>query len=102
MAEDEKPRSAVEIAMERLKQRDAERGEVDRTTTDEQKAALGEARSLHAAKTAELEILQRSKMSSLYDPADRERVEAEYRDQLRRLNDDFERKIARIRRAAGD
>jgi hypothetical protein len=102
MAENEKPRSALEIAMERLKQRDAETGIVDRPPSEEQKAAIAEARSVHAAKGAELKILQRSKMAGVFDPADRERLEAEYRDALRRLNDDLERKIGRIRGASGD
>ena len=101
MAEDEKPRSALEIAMERLKQRDADSGVVDQLPTDEQKAAIGEARSVHAAKTAELQILQRSKMAGVFDPADRQRLEAEYRDELRRLNDDLVRKLDRIRGASG-
>ena len=100
--EDDKPKSAVEIALARLKQRDADRGVVDRTTTDEQKAALAEARSMHAAKVAELQILQRSKLSAVFDPADRERLDAEYRDELRRLSDDMDRKIARIRGATED
>ena len=95
--EDDRPRSAVEIAMARLKQRDADSGVADRTTTDEQKAAIAEARNVHAAKVAEVQILQRSKLSAVFDPADRERVEAEYRDELRRLGDDLERKIAKIR-----
>jgi hypothetical protein len=102
MAENDKPRSAVEIAMARLKQRDVDGGVIDRPPTDDQKAAIAEVRSVHAAKIAELQILQRSKMAGLYDPADRERVEAEYRDELRRLNDDFERKLTRIRQAPGN
>jgi len=52
---------------------------------------------VHAAKVAEVQILQRSKLSAVFDPADRERIEAEYRDELRRLGDDLERKIAKIR-----
>ena len=95
--EDDRPRSAVEIAMARLKQRDADSGVADRTTTDEQKAAIAEARNMHAAKVAELQILQRSKLSAVFDPADRDRIDAEYRDELRRLGDDLERKIAKIR-----
>ena len=102
MDENDKPRSAVEIAMARMKQRDAESGVAGRTTTDEQKAALAEARSVHAAKAAELQILQRSKLSGVFDPADRERIDAEYRAELRRLADDMERKIAKIRGAAED
>ena len=99
MEENDKPRSAVEIAMARLKQRDADSGVVDQTTTDEQKAAIAEARNVHGAKLAELQILQRSKLSGTFDPAERDRLDAEYRDELRRLNDDLERKVARIRRA---
>ena len=102
MEDEDKPRSAVEIAMARLKQRDADSGVVDQTTTDEQKAAIAEARSVHAAKVAELQILQRSKMSGVFDPEDRSRLEADYRGQLRRLADDLDRKIARIRRASED
>ena len=64
---DDKPRSALEIAMDRLKQRDAESGVVDRPPTEEQKSALAEARNVHAAKMAELEILQRSKMAGVMD-----------------------------------
>ena len=100
--EDDKPRSAVEIAMARLKQRDADSGVVDPTTTDEQKAAIAEARNLHAAKVAELQILQRAKVAGVYDPADRDRLDAEYRGELRRLAEDMDRKIARIRRAPED
>jgi hypothetical protein len=100
MTEDEKPRSAVEIAMARLKQRDAESGVVDQPTTDEQKAAIAEARNLYAARVAELQILQRSKRAGVMDPADADRVDAEYRTELRRLADDLERKIAKIRRAS--
>jgi len=102
VTEDEKPRSAIEIAMARLKQRDADSGVVDRPTTDEQKAAIAEARSLHAARVAELQILQRSKMAGVFDPEAAERLDADYRAELRRLGDDLERKITRIRRAPED
>jgi len=102
MGEDEKPRSAVEIAMARLKQRDSDSGVVDRPTTGEQKAAIAEARNLHSARVAELQILQRSKMAGVFDPETAERLDAEYRLELRRLGDDLERKITRIRGASED
>ena len=97
MSNDEKPKSALEIAMERLRQRDADAGVVERPPTEEQKAAIAEARSLHASKVAELEILHRSKMSGVFDPADRVQAEDDYRRELHRLNDDCERKIRKIR-----
>ena len=102
MSNNEKPRSAVEIAMERLRQRDAESGTPDRALSDEQKAAIAEARSVRAAKAAELEILHRSKMASTFDPADRQRFEDEYRDDIRRLSDECDRKVRYIRRAERD
>ncbi|HEV3217709.1 MAG TPA: hypothetical protein VGZ27_18400 [Vicinamibacterales bacterium] len=97
MSENEKPRTALEIAMERLKQRDAEGGVVDHPLTEEQKAGIAEARNVHAAKSAELEILHRSRLAGVFDPAQREQIEGEYRDELRRLNDECDRKVQRIR-----
>jgi cephalosporin hydroxylase len=102
VSESEKPRTALEIAMARLKQRDAESGTVEHLPTEEQKAAIAEARSLHASKVAELQILQRSKLAGTYDPAERSQLEDEYRDQLRRLGEECERKVEKIRRAGRD
>ena len=102
MSEDERPRTAVEIAMARMKQRDVEDGINDSPLSDQQKSAISEVRSLHAAKTAQLDILQQSRLATAFEPAQREQLEAEYRDELRRLNDDLERKIDKIRRAARD
>jgi hypothetical protein len=97
MTNDDKPKSAVELAMERMRKKDADSGVAERPPTDEQKAAIAEARSLHASKVAELEILQRSKMMGLHDPTERAHAEEAYRRDLTRLHDDVERKIAKIR-----
>ena len=88
--------------MERLKRRDAESGIVEQPPSEERKAAIAEARSVHAAKLAELAILQQSKMAGVFDPADRARLDDEYRDELRRLNEDLDRKVEKIRRAERD
>jgi len=101
MSTDDKPKSAVELAMERMRRKDADSGVTERPPTDEQKAAIAEARSLHASKVAEAEILHRSKLAGLVDPADRGQVEEVYRRDLARLRDDLERKIGKIR-TAGD
>jgi len=87
--------------MARLKQQDSESGILEQPPTDEQKAAIAEARSLHASKVAELEILHRSQMAGTFDPTERQRLENEYRDELRRLNEDCERKVRKIRQPAG-
>lgn len=97
MINDDKPKSALEIAMERLRQKDAESGVVGRPPTGAQKTAIAEARSLHASKVAELEILHRSKLAGVFDPAERGQAEDGYHRELQRLNDDCERKVRKIR-----
>jgi hypothetical protein len=74
---------------------------VERAITDEQKTAIAEARSVHASKVAELEIMHRSKMAGIFDPAERARVEDDYRRELHRLNDNLETKVQKMR-ATGD
>ena len=95
---DDKPKSAVELAMERMRKKDADSGvAAAHPPTEEQKAAIAEARSLHASKVAELEILQRSKMAALFDPVERAQAEEAYRRDLSRLHEELERKIGKIR-----
>ena len=55
MAEDE-PKSAYELAMERLQKKDAEEGVEHRPLSDAQKAAIAEVRSQYEAKLADIEI----------------------------------------------
>jgi hypothetical protein len=95
---DEAPKSALELAMERLKKKDAEAGVVEHKLTDEQKAAIAEARSLHEARVAELQILHRSKQLTAVDPVEIEKIEQEYRRDLERLATDRDSKIKKIRK----
>ena len=97
MSGDEQPKSAVELAMERLRQKDAAAGVVDTPVSEERKAAIADARSLHASKVAELEILHRATLAGIPDPADRLKAQDDFRRELQRLHDDLERKIDRIR-----
>ena len=55
----EGPKSAYELAMERLRQKDREAGVAERPLTDAQKAAIAEARQIYQARMAEREILHR-------------------------------------------
>ena len=56
---DEEPKSAIEIAMEKLRAR----GDYTETPlSDEQKSEIAEIRNRYKAKTAEFEIKQQSKM----------------------------------------
>ncbi len=90
-------KSSYELAMERLRKKDEEEGRVETPLTDDQRAAIAEARSMHAAKIAEAEILHRSKLATSFDPAERETLEQNHRRDIARINDDQKRAIARIR-----
>jgi hypothetical protein len=94
---DDAPKSALEIAMERLKKQDADAGVVEHKLTDAQKAAIAEARSVHEARVAELQILHRGRQLSAVEPQEIEKIEHEYRRDLERLASDRDSKIKKIR-----
>ena len=62
---DEGPKSALELAMERLRKKDKDAGVSAAPVTDAQRAAIAEARSVSEAKLAEREILFKSKMAAV-------------------------------------
>jgi len=94
---DDRPRSAIEIAMERLRQKDAAAGVVQPTLTDEQKAAIAEVRSVYEAKLAHAEVMHQSTMSRVADPEARANFEAQYRRDRERFIGERDTKIDRIR-----
>lgn len=94
------PKSAYELAMERLKKKDAEAGIVEQKLTDAQKAAIAEARSVYEARVAERQILHRDKRLTTFDPAEVEKMEEEYRRDMDRFATDRDAKIRRIRESS--
>ena len=91
------PKTAFELAMERLRQKDQEAGVVERPLTDTQKSVIADVRKVYDAKVAEREILHRDarrKAKSLEEVA---KLDAELAQDLDRLTRDRERKIAEIR-----
>jgi hypothetical protein len=94
---DEAPKTAYELAMERLRRKDAAEGVEERSVTDEQKAAIAEIRRIYAAKTAEAEILHKAKLMGLFDPEQRALAEQGHRRDLERLREEQERKLAKLR-----
>lgn len=91
------PKSAYELAMERLRKKDAEEGVVEQKLTDAQKADIAEARSVYEARVAERQILHREKVLSVFDPAERDVLEEQYRRDLDRFASDRDAKIRAIR-----
>jgi hypothetical protein len=94
---DDAPKSALELAMERLRKKDADAGVRAQPVTDAQRAAIAEARSVSEAKLAEREILFKSKMAVIREPDAREVIEQEYRRDRERITGDRDRKIEEIR-----
>jgi hypothetical protein len=100
MADDTRLKSSFELAMERLRQKDAEAGITTRTLTDGEKAAIAEVRNFYDAKIAEQQVLHESRLRQLPDPAARDALAAEWRADRERLVAERERKIEKIRSGA--
>jgi hypothetical protein len=98
---DQAPRSALEIAMERLRQKDAQDGVDHQPRTDEQKAAIAEVRSFYDAKIAQAEVLYRSAVVGILDETARTRLDEEYQRDRARLQSDRDAKVEKIRRGDG-
>lgn len=94
---DESPKSSYELAMERLRKKDAEAGVEQRPLTEAQREAIAEARRVADARLAEREILHQSALRGVVDPASAEELELQYRRDRDRIQSDLERKIAEIR-----
>jgi hypothetical protein len=99
---DDKPKSAYEITMEKLKARDRERGETaPAVLTDAQKKKIAEVRRVHEARLAEREILHRSDRATLLsDPDGAEKLkelEERYLDDRRRIEEQRDRAIEEVR-----
>ena len=98
MSEDDAPKSAYELAMERLRKKDAESGAESTPLTDAQRAAIAEVRNFYEAKAAEVEVLHHSALRRAADPDARALLEENYRRDRERLNSERDAKIERIRR----
>ena len=91
------PKSALELAMERLKKQDAEQGVSERALTDDQKNEIAEVRKTYGAKLAQEEILYKSKTRVYLEPDARRALEENYRRDVERINHERDRKIEKIR-----
>lgn len=95
--EDEGPKSAVELAMARLRKKDVDDGVADKPLSDEQKAEIASVRQTYAAKLAQEEILFKSKLQASVDFEERQKMDEHYRRDVERLTHERDRKIEKIR-----
>jgi len=88
--------------MERLRKKDAEAGVAEQALTDEQRAAIAEARSICEAKIAERRIMHASAVAGVFDPAERAERDVELRRDIGRFESDRDSRIAKIRQGRAD
>lgn len=100
MADDDAPKSAYEIALERLRQKDREEGVDERPLSEEQRTKIADIRKTYEARLAEREILHRSSLRKTADPVERETLEERYRRDRERLGSERDRKIEEVRRGS--
>ncbi len=98
MTDEGAPKSAYELAMERLRKKDAESGAEATPLTEEQRASIAEVRNFYEAKAAEVEVLHQSALRRAVEPDARALLEEQYRRDRERLNSERDAKIERIRR----
>jgi hypothetical protein len=91
------PKSAYELAMEKLKKKDAAAGIEEQVLTDVQRQAIAEARSVYESRVAERRIMHQSAIAGVFDPAEREERDLELRRDLERFASDRDAKIKKIR-----
>ena len=91
---DEEPKSAIEIAMEKLRAR----GDSEPTPlSKEQKAEIAEIRNYTKAKTAEFEIKQQSKMRLVKSEEEFIGLQEELVHEKQRLNEEMENEVRKVR-----
>jgi hypothetical protein len=89
-------KSAYELALERLEKQGIERPREEGLAGDV-KEKVAELRRQAEAKLAELEILHKDRLRKGVDPVKRQEEEEEYVRERRRIEDDRDRKIDKLR-----
>jgi hypothetical protein len=102
LAEDDAPKSAWELALERLRKKDRDEGVEERPLDDEQRTQISELRKVYEARLAEREILHHSSLRrAAHDPEAVEKLEEEYRRDRERIGSERDRKIGQVRSGPG-
>lgn len=89
-------KSAYEAALEKLESQGIERPR-EESLAAETKQEIAAIRQKSEARLAELEILHRDRMKALRDPDAREKEEEEYVAERRRIEENRDRQIKRLR-----
>src|SRR5262245_34528370 len=98
MTEGGAPKSAYELAMDRLRKKDEAAGIVNKPVTDEQKATIAEIRNFYESKLAEVEVLHQGQLQRIFEPEARAALEQQYRRDRERLTTERDNKVEKARR----
>jgi hypothetical protein len=90
-------KSAYELALERMEKQGIERPR-EESFGDELREKIAETRRKAAAKLAELEILYKDSLKSVYDPDKRHENEETYLRERHRIEEDRDEKIETLRK----
>ncbi len=100
MAEDQAPKTAYEIILERLQREDREAGVEQQQLSADQRARIAELRRVYEAKLAEREILHHASLRRTGgEPEAVEQLEQEYRRDRERIVSERDRKVEEVRGA---
>jgi hypothetical protein len=97
--EDDAPKSAYELAMARLRKKDAEEGVADTPPTEAQRKDIAEIKKVYEARLAEREILYHASRRKARDPEGLATLEEEYRRDRERIQSERDRKLEDARRS---
>src|SRR5437870_12426615 len=97
MPRDDEPKSAYELAMERLRKKDRDEGVQERAPTAAQRKAIAEARQMADARLAEREVLHAARMRGVLEPEAREALEQGYRRGRERISSGREGRLEAAR-----
>lgn len=97
MSDEGAPKSAFELAMEKLKARgDYE----EKKLTGKQKAAIAEIRSRYRARIAEAELAHQSKLATVTTYEELDKLKTELAREKEHLNGEMEEKVEEVRSAS--
>tara|TARA_B100001123_G_C15327262_1_gene1029970 strand:+ start:3704 stop:4006 length:303 start_codon:yes stop_codon:yes gene_type:complete len=94
---DAPPKTAVELALERLRQQDAESGVEEVQLTARQTEELSAAHRHYEAQVAECKILHQAALQTTLEPDARAELDANYRRDMSQFSADRDRKTKKIR-----
>jgi hypothetical protein len=97
LSDDDAPKTAYELILERLKKKDRDDGVEERPVSDQQKARIAELRKVYEARLAEREILYQSSRRKAADLEELDKLEDEYRRDRERIASERDRKIEEVR-----